>query len=57
MKRLLDLILQGELEIEFQNEVSIDWSGVGAFIPDGAEYKRKARVITKSVKIVFLEDI
>ena len=27
------------------------------FIPDGAEHKHKGRVITDSVKVIFIEDV
>ena len=51
------LVLDGVLEIEFQNEKIIYKSGDGVFIPDGAEHKHKGRVLTKSVKVIFVEDV
>ena len=51
------LILEGELEVEYSNEKIIYKKGDGVFIPDGAEYKHKARVMTESVKVFFVEDV
>jgi len=51
------LVLDGELEIEFQNEKILYKSGDGVFIPDGEEHKHKGRVLTESVKVIFVEDI
>lgn len=51
------LILEGEIEIEYPNEKIVYKKGDGVFIPDGAEHKHKGRVITKSVKLIFIEDV
>ena len=51
------LMLDGELEIEFQNEKIIYKSGDGVFIPDGEKHKHKGRVLTKKVRVVFVEDV
>lgn len=51
------LVLDGELEIEFQNEKIVYKSGDGVFIPDGEEHKHKGRVLTESVKVIFVEDV
>jgi len=51
------LVLDGELEIEFQNEKIIYKSGDGVCIPDGEEHKHKGRVLTESVKVIFVEDV
>ncbi len=51
------LILDGELEIEFQNEKNVYKSGDGVFIPDGEEHKHKGRVLTESVQVIFVEDV
>lgn len=50
-------ILDGELEIEFQNDKIIYKAGDGVFIPDGEEHKHKGRVLTESVKVLFVEDV
>ncbi len=51
------LVLDGELENEFQNEKNMYKSGDGVFIPDGEEHKHKGRVLTESVKVIFVEDV
>lgn len=51
------LILEGEFEIEFENEKQIFRKGDGVFIPDGAEYKHRARALSDSVKVIFVEDV
>ena len=51
------MILEGEMEIEYPNEKIIYKKGDGVFIPDGAEHKHKGRVITESVKVIFIEDV
>ena len=51
------LILDGELEIEFRNEKILYKSGDGVFIPDGKEHEHKGRVLTESVKVIFVENV
>ena len=51
------LILEGEMEIEYPDEKIIYKKGDGVFIPDGAEHKHRGRVITESVKVIFIEDV
>jgi quercetin dioxygenase-like cupin family protein len=51
------LILEGKMEIEYPNEKIIYKKGDGVFIPDGAEHKHRGRVITESVKVIFIEDV
>ncbi len=51
------LILEGEMEIEYPNETIGYKKGDGVFIPDGAEHKHKGRVITESVKVIFIEEV
>lgn len=51
------MILEGEMEIEYPNEKIIYKKGDGVFIPDGAEHRHKGRVLTESVKVIFIEDI
>lgn len=50
------LILEGELEIKFTNKKIIYKKGDGVFIPGGTEHKHKGRVITDTVKVIFVED-
>lgn len=51
------LILEGEFEIEFENETQIFRKGDGVFIPDGEQHKHKAKVLSESVKVIFVEDV
>jgi len=51
------LVLDGEVEIEFQNEKHVYKSGDGVFIPDGEEHKHKGRALTESVRVIFVEDV
>lgn len=51
------LILEGEIEIEYPTKKIIYKKGDGVFIPDGAEHRHKGRVITESIKLIFVEDI
>jgi len=51
------LILDGEFEIEYQNDKIVYKSGDGVFIPDGKDHKHKGRVLTESVKVIFVEDV
>ncbi len=49
------LVLNGE--IEYENEKIVYKSGDGVFILDGEKHKHKGRVVTESVKIIFVEDV
>lgn len=51
------LILDGEIEIEYSNEKIVYKKGDGVFIPDGVEHKHKGRVITESVRVIFIENV
>ena len=51
------MILEGEMEIEYPNEKIIYRKGDGVFIPDGVEHKHRGRVLTESVKVIFVEDV
>jgi len=50
-------ILEGELEIEFEDATYVFKSGDGVFIPDGAEHRHRARVLTDTVTVIFVEDV
>jgi len=50
-------ILEGQFEITFESEVSIFNPGDGVFIPSGREHRHMGRVLTDSVRAVFVEDI
>jgi quercetin dioxygenase-like cupin family protein len=51
------LILEGEFELEFDGITIVYKAGDGVFIPDGEEHKHRARVLTDSVKVIFVEDV
>ncbi len=51
------MILEGEMEIEFNTATVLFQAGDGVFIPDGEEHRHKARVLTEVVKVIFVEDI
>jgi quercetin dioxygenase-like cupin family protein len=50
-------IIDGRLEIEFQDGIRIFEQGDGVFIPEGEEHRHKARALTVIVRAVFVEDI
>ena len=50
-------ILDGEFEIEFQNEKVVYQTGDGVFIPDGKEHRHRARVLSEFVKVIFVENV
>ena len=49
-------ILEGEFEIEYQNDKIIYKTGDGVFIPDGEAHKHKAKVLSEVVKAIFIEN-
>ena len=49
-------VLEGRMEINFDGKVIVFGPGDGIFIPAGEEHRHKARVLTKSVKVVLVED-
>jgi hypothetical protein len=53
----IGLILEGEIELEYPNEIIRYKKGDGVFIPDGEEHKHRGRVITDSAKIIFIENV
>ncbi len=52
----IGLILEGEMEIDFDGEKEVFGPGDGLFIPAGQEHKHKARVLTDKVKVIAVED-
>jgi quercetin dioxygenase-like cupin family protein len=49
-------VLEGKLEIQFDNEVVLYGPGDGVFIPNGKEHQHKGRVLTDVVRVIFVED-
>jgi ethanolamine utilization protein EutQ (cupin superfamily) len=50
-------ILEGIFEIEFQDKTVIFQTGDGVFIPEGKEHRHRARVLSESVKVIFVENV
>ncbi|MFX1394087.1 MAG: cupin domain-containing protein [Promethearchaeota archaeon] len=50
-------VLEGELEINFDGNIVKYRKDNGLFIPKGAEHKHKAKTITKTVKLILIEEI
>jgi quercetin dioxygenase-like cupin family protein len=50
-------LLEGEMEITFTNETMVYTPGDGIFIPDGAEHKHKAAVLTDRAVAFFVEQL
>jgi quercetin dioxygenase-like cupin family protein len=50
-------ILDGIFEIEFANETIIYQTEDGVFIPDGKNHQHKAKVLSETVKVIFVENI
>jgi quercetin dioxygenase-like cupin family protein len=51
------MILEGDFEIEFPSGTQVFRRGDGVFIPPGHEHRHRARVLTKKVVAVFVEDV
>lgn len=51
------IVLRGSLEIEFVSSREIYSEGDAVFLPNGAEHKHKARLISGTALIFFVEDI
>jgi quercetin dioxygenase-like cupin family protein len=49
-------VLEGQMEIRFDNEVIVYNPGDGIFIPSGKEHKHMGRVLSDFVRVVFVED-
>jgi hypothetical protein len=49
-------ILEGEFEIEFESEILTYRPGDGVFILPGPEHRHKGRVLTDTVKVIFVEE-
>ena len=51
------VVLEGRFEIEFDNDVQVFEPGNGVFIPAGREHRHLGRVLTDTVKVIFVEDV
>ena len=50
-------VLEGQLELEFENSKIVFKKGDGIFIPDGPDHKHKGKVLTETVRVFFIEKI
>ena len=57
LKSYSGFILQGVFEIEYENEILIYLADDGVFPPEGEEHKRKTRVLSEIVIILFVENV
>jgi putative intracellular protease/amidase len=53
----LGLILHGQFEIEFEHRTKVFEEGDGVFIPEGSAHKHRARVLSETVRVVFVENV
>jgi len=49
-------ILEGRLEIEFENETHVFEQGDGVCIPDGSEHEHRAKVLSDVARVFFVEE-
>jgi glyoxylate utilization-related uncharacterized protein len=49
-------VLEGQMDIDFDGKVVAFGPGDGIFIPAGKEHRHKAKILTKSAKVVLVED-
>lgn len=52
----IGLILEGQIEIDFDGTKEVFGPGDGIFIPAGLEHKHKGQVLTDKVKAILVED-
>lgn len=50
-------VLDGRMEVRFENEVHTYSAGDGVYLPGGSEHKHMAKVLTDTVTVVFVEDV
>jgi quercetin dioxygenase-like cupin family protein len=50
-------LIEGQMEIEFENSSIIYKPGDGIFIPDGPEHKHCGRVLSEKALVFFMERI
>ena len=50
-------VLEGQIEIDFDDGVIALAEGDGLFIPPGEPHKHKARVLTDRVRVILVEDV
>ncbi len=50
-------VLDGVLEIDFDDETEVFEAGDAVLIPQGPGHRHRARVVTDTVRVVFVEDV
>lgn len=50
-------VLNGRMELRFENEVHTFSAGDGVFLPSGPEHKHMAKILTDTATVFFVEDI
>lgn len=50
-------LIEGQMEIEYENEKIAYKSGDGIFIPDGSYHKHRGKALTEKVLIFFMEKV
>jgi quercetin dioxygenase-like cupin family protein len=50
-------LIDGLMEIEFENEKVVYRSGDGIFIPEGPEHKHRGKALSERVLVFFLEKV
>ena len=50
-------LIEGQMEIEYENSKIIYKPGDGIFIPDGPDHKHRGRVLSDKVLVFFIERV
>ena len=50
-------VLDGEMEVEFENQTMIFRKGDGLYFPAGEQDKHRPKAISEKVRMIFVEDI
>jgi quercetin dioxygenase-like cupin family protein len=51
------MMLEGEMEIEFDDRVVVFRAGDGIFIPPGEKHRHRPKAISETVRVIFVEDV
>lgn len=50
-------LIEGQMEIEYENSKIIYKAGDGIFIPDGPDHKHRGRVLSEKMLVFFIEKV
>ena len=50
-------LIEGQMELEYENSKIIYKPGDGIFIPDGPDHKHRGRVLSERVLVFFIEKV